>query len=449
MTPAPPPEFRVPDGKILTEDAAALQFARLYKGKLAYCHDQGAWFEFDGSIWREQRTRLAFHFARELSRQMSEWAPSPAQFQKSAFVNGVEKFSQNDPIFSRTSDTWNIDPWLLGTPTGTVDLRTGRHRPSIAGDHITRSVAVPPAEWAECPIWLDFLKDSTGGDDELIRFLQQMAGYALTADTREDALFFIYGPGGNGKSVFLSALNGILGDYAITAAMSTFEASKGGQVPADLAMLRGSRLVTASETEEGKPWAEARIKAMTGGDPITARFMRQNFFTFRPQFKIVVVGNHKPVLKVVDEAMKRRFNIIPFVIKPEKPDRQLDEKLRKEWPAILRWMIDGCLDWQENGLVRPSLVTAATEEYFEDQDMFSQWCAEHCDVDKPARHMLEMSSVLFRSWAAFAKASGEEPGSIKSFAQTLQREGFRKKQTNQGAFYEGIRIRGSATSGDD
>jgi putative DNA primase/helicase len=159
-----------------------------------------------------------------------------------------------------------------------------------------------------------------------------------------------------------------LADYAQTAAMDTFTASKGDRHPTDLAMLRGARLVTASETEEGRAWAESRIKQMTGGDPVTARFMRQDFFTYQPQFKLMIVGNHKPVLQNVDDAARRRFNLVPFTRKPERPDRELEGKLKAEWPGILRWMIDGCLDWLQNGLVRPAAVQAATAAYFDEQD---------------------------------------------------------------------------------
>ena len=146
-------------------------------------------------------------------------------------------------------------------------------------------------------------------------------------------------------------------------------------------MLRGARMVTASETEEGRSWAESRIKQMTGGDPITARFMQKDFFTFQPAFKLTIIGNHKPLLRNVDEAARRRFNLVPFNRMPANVDRQLPEKLREEWPGILRWMIEGCLDWQENGLVRPDSVIRATESYFEDQDLLSQWLAEECDAE--------------------------------------------------------------------
>ena len=249
-----------------------------------------------------------------------------------------------------------------------------------------------------------------------MRFLQQIAGYCLTGDTREHALFFIYGPGGNGKSVFLNTLNGILADYAETAVMDAFAASAHDKHSTDIAMLRGARLVSVSETEEGRAWAETRVKQLTGGDKVTARFMRQDNFTFTPRFKLVIVGNHKPVLTNVDDAAKRRFNIIPFTRKPPRPDQQLEEKLKAEWPGILRWMIEGCLDWQANGLVRPAIVAEATAEYFDDQDTFGQWLDECCLKE---RNAFEVQAKLYASWKAFAERQGDRPGSSKAFSANL------------------------------
>ena len=157
-------------------------------------------------------------------------------------------------------------------------------------------------------------------------------------------------------------------------------------------MLRGARLVTASETEDGRAWAESRIKQMTGGDRISARFMRQDFFEFTPQFKLTIIGNHKPVLRNVDEAARRRFLIVPFEHKPETPDRELEQKLMAEAPGILQWMIEGCLDWQAHGLVRPASVLAATEEYFSDQDLFEHWLEEECHCDAGNNNVSDTSS---------------------------------------------------------
>ena len=244
------------------------------------------------------------------------------------------------------------------------------------------------------------------------------------------------GGGGNGKSVFQNTIAGILNDYAATAAMDTFTASNSDRHPTDLAMLRGARMVTASETEVGRSWAEARIKQMTGGDPITAHFMRRDNFTYQPQFKLLLIGNHQPSLRNVDDAVQRRFNIVPFIHKPVAPDRDLEAKLRAEWPGILRWMIEGCLMWQKSGLVRPQVVLDATEEYFAEQDSVRQWIEDKCDTGKGT--LSDTSANLFRSWSAWANANGEKPGSNKWFSSILEKQGFKKQRGNKGRRFMGI-----------
>lgn len=363
---------------------------------------------------------------------------------KVRFAAGVETFAKADPVFARTADFWDIDPFLLGTPDGTIDLLTGELRPSRPTDNITKATGVTPAKWADCPVWLEFLREATAGDDELTRFLQQIAGYALTGSVEEHALFFVYGPGGNGKGVFLNAIQSIMGDYATVAAMETFQAGRGNSHPADLAMLRGARLATASETDEGGAWAEARIKQMTGGDPVSARFMRQNFFTYQPQFTLIIVGNHKPALRSIDDAMRRRFNIIPFTNTPSAPDPDLPDKLRKEYPAILRWMIDGCLDWKKHRLCRPVVVEEATEQYFEDQNTMAQWLDQYCDVDHSNWHLSEKSGSLFSSWTHFAKANGVDAGTSKTFKPAMEKMDFKFKKDAAGRWFHGIRLKSRA-----
>ena len=368
---------------LVTEDSAAMRFASLHRNKLRYCHSTGSWFVWEGTSWRLNTTGKAFQWARELARTLAEEHKDSVRYvtSKTSFAGEVERYARSDEAFAVTMDAWDQDPFLLGTPQGTVDLRTGALRPSRPDEGITKLTAVGPAASSVCPRWLAFLEEATGGDAEMIHLLQQWCGYSLTGDTREQSLMFVHGPGGNGKSVFLNVLTGILNDYAATAAMDTLTASKWDKHTTDLAMLRGARLVTASETEEGRAWAEARLKQMTGGDAISARFMRQDFFTYKPNFKLTIVGNHKPALKNVDEAMRRRLRIVPFVHKPVQPDRQLEEKLKEEWPCILRWMIDGARDWQTKGLVNPKSVADATDAYFSEQDTFGHWLEEECLLD--------------------------------------------------------------------
>ena len=425
----------------VSEDAIALAFARRYRDRLRFDHSAGRWYEWAGSRWQRNETKLAFHFARELARDASNGAKS---FCKASVANGVEAFARADPALAVTADEWDRDPWLLGTPGGTVDLRTGQMREARQGELITKQTGTAP-EHGEPRLWLQFLNEATAGDGELIRFLQQVAGYCLTGLTNEHALFFIYGPGGNGKSVFLNLLNHVLGDYATTASMDTFTASKNDRHPTDLAMLNGARLVSASETEEGRAWAESRIKQVTGGDKISARFMRQDLFEFVPQFKLVIVGNHAPVLHNVDEAARRRFNIVPFTQKPAKPDRELEDKLKAEAGQILSWAIAGCLDWQANGLIRPEIVKAATADYFEDQDLFGQWVEDRCERD-PGKW--ELPTPLYHDWADYARDAGDDPGSQRQMKSRLERAGFRQAKTGGLRVYRGLSLKPNGGAGD-
>jgi putative DNA primase/helicase len=419
----------------VSEDAIALSFTAKYRDIMKFDHTAGRWFRWDGERWQKDGTDCAFHHARVIGRNLGE---GKRQICKASVAGGAERMARADPAHAVEAGQWDADPMLLGTPGGTVDLRTGKLRKPDPADKITRLTSCTPST-ARPAKWLQFLQETTGGDAELMRFLQQWLGYCLTGETREHALLFIYGPGGNGKSVFLNTATRILADYAATAGMDTFTASKFDHHPTDLAMLQGARLVSASETEEGRAWAEARIKQMTGGDPITARFMRRDFFTYTPAFKLMIVGNHAPVLHNVDEAARRRFNIVPFTRKPATPDRQLEQKLKAEDGAILAWMIAGCLDWQADGLVRPDSVTAATDDYFNDQDLFGQWISERCKVGHYGLYSTPMN--LFNDWSNYARSLGDEPGNAQTMSNRLRRNGFRSAKTNGYRVYRGITLR--------
>jgi len=245
---------------------------------------------------------------------------------------------------------------------------------------MTKITAVAPE--GDCPLWRKFLAEITGNDDELQGFLQRFAGYSLTGSILEHALFFFYGTGTNGKGVFLNTLTAVLADYAAVAPMEAFVVTQGERHPTDLAGLRGAGLVTAQETERGRRWAESKVKALTGGDPITARLMRQDFFTYMPTFKLAIAGNHKPSLSGVNAAIRRRLHLIPFTVTIAKPDKKLPEKLRPEWPGILQWVIDGCLQWQREGLNPPNAVREATDAYLAQEDSFRQWVEDCCVVGR-------------------------------------------------------------------
>lgn len=418
----------------VSEDAIALAFTREFGSTMRYDHNAGRWYQWSSTHWRRLEVPAALHYAREIGRRLGSGKKTIC---KASVARGAETFAQADPTHATTSSIWDNDPWLFGTPSGTLNLRTGKMHQPRPSDFITKLSRCNP-DSREPTLWLRFLKDATRGDQQMITYLQRIAGYCLTGLVSEHALFFIYGPGGNGKSVFLNLLVHILGDYATNAPMDTFTSSKFNAHPTELAMLKGARLVTASETEEGRAWAESRIKALTGGDPITARFMRQDFFTYQPQFKLLFAGNHQPTLHGVDAAMRRRFNMLPFIFKPAEPDFALEDKLKEESGRILGWALRGCLDWQHHGLGKAAVVLAATDEYFEEQDLFGTWIEDCCDSGVEA---WDLPSTLFKSWTAYARANGEDPGSMKLFSGRLQKHGCRTRKSAGIRSYRGIRVR--------
>ncbi|MBW4092192.1 MAG: hypothetical protein HIU82_13945 [Proteobacteria bacterium] len=445
----PPPEsqaatrdpFRAPE---FSEVALADRFAELHADRLRFVAAAGTWREWTGQVWRPDATLHAHDLARDVCEQASAECASAVrvarQIASAKTVSAVERLARADRRIAATLDQWDSDPWLLNTPGGVVDLRTGEVHPHDAQRHMTRTTAASLG--GACPRWLAFLARITGEDAELQGFLQRVAGYCLTGTTREHALFFGYGTGANGKSTFVGTLAAILGDYAVTASAATFTASPSEQHPTDLAMLMGARLVSVQETEQGRPWAEARIKAVTGGDPISARFMRQDFFQFVPTFKLVVAGNHKPILHAVDEAMRRRMHLIPFAVEipPEERDTELPDRLRAEWPGILAWAVAGCLAWQGQGLRAPGAVKAATDEYLAGEDALGQWLAECC-ILRPREYAL--SASLFASWDRWCHQAGERAGSLKAFSQALAARRFipRRQGGTGRTGFDGIGLR--------
>jgi len=312
----------------------------------------------------------------------------------------------------------------------TFDLRTAIGRAPNAADYITKQSAcavAPPG--TPHPVWTAFL-ERVQPDPEVRAFLRRLCGYGLTGVTREHRFAFFWGTGANGKSTFIDVITGIMNDYATVADIGTFIASHTERHPTDLAKLHGYRLVVAQETERGRRWDETKIKSLTGGDKLTARFMRCDFFDYTPKFKLIIVGNYKPRLDGVDEAMRRRMLLVPWTVRipPEERDLQLAAKLRKEWPAIQRWMIDGCLEWQQVGLAPPRAVTEATDEYFEDQDSFKQWLDE-CTENRP---VFTEVNKLFVSWKQWCEARGLYFGSSRGLSDALMDRGYERKKGTGG-----------------
>ena len=426
-----------------TEDALALAFTRRYHRDWRYVFAWGRWMMWDGQRWRSEDTLAATDLIRSVCRHAAVRADNPkiaAKLASSGTVGGVERLARADRRHAATTAEWDADPWLLNTPGGVVDLKTGRQRPHDRADRMTKITTATPG--GDCLTWRQFLDEVTGGDKELQAYLQRMAGYALTGSTQEHALFFLYGTGANGKSVFVNTLATILGDYAANAPMDTFMETRTDRHPTDMAGLRGARFVAAIETEQGRRWAESKIKNLTGGDKISARFMRQDFFEFFPQFKLFVAGNHKPAIRNIDEAMKRRLHLIPFTITvpSERRDKNLQQKLLAERDGILAWAVQGCLDWQRHGrLSPPQRVVDATEEYFEAEDALGRWLDERCVREPNAK---SLTAELFNDWKQWAEASGEFVGAQRRFSDLLITRGLDKWRNGMGVRgFQGIGLK--------
>jgi putative DNA primase/helicase len=264
-------------------DALALRFADAHFYRLKFVAAWGRWLSNQGTHWQFDDTMAAFDQVRVTCRRAAAECNKPkvaTTIASAKTVAAVKRLAKADRRIAGTIDQWDADPWLLNTPDGVVDLRTGRMRPHNANDYMTKITAVGPGD--NCPLFLAFLSTITANDPELIAYLRRALGYALSGDTREHALFFGYGTGANGKSILLSTVSGILGAYHRSAPIETFTTNNGDRHPTDLPGLRGARLVSATETEEGRRWAESRIKQLTGGDVASARFMRQDFFEYTP-----------------------------------------------------------------------------------------------------------------------------------------------------------------------
>ena len=387
-------EQNAPDGKgdalyDFSDDGLALDMGRKWQLGARHVALWRSWMFWDGTRWQRDETLLSHTRTREYLRARGDGIVRDTKLGKIKWKNGDEdpekalaaaealakslraknkvsavvELARSNPELVAVAAQWDADPWQLNTPGGIIDLRTGVVMPHTPYAYHTKITAVAPG--GACPPWLKFLDRVTGGNVQLQAYLKHSAGYALTGSTREHVLQFLYGTGANGKGVFLNTIVGIMADYARVATMETFTASTNDRHPTDLAMLRGARLVTAQETEQGRRWAEAKIKSLTGGDPITARFLYQDNFTFVPQFKLQIAGNHRPGLTGVDEAIRRRFHLVPFdqTIPEHERDHELSNKLKAEWPGILAWMLEGCLEWQKIGLSPPEIVRAATDNY--------------------------------------------------------------------------------------
>lgn len=377
-----------------------------------------------GGRWKLDTLGLAFSVVGD---QVQSLTPA-AKWNNAKTYNAILQHIKAAPGMVTDGSEWDADHMLLGTPGGVVDLSSGELREYRLGDRVTKSTAVTPAP-GRPDRWLQFLAEATGKDAEFILALQKFCGYCLTGQTDEQVLTFIHGLAGTGKGTLVRVLFGILGDYAVEAAESVIEKRNTTAHPTELIALKGARLVTVSETGRGREWNDKRVQQFTGDDPITARGMQENFTTFLPTFKLVIVGNYAPKMASVTGAMKRRLRVFPFNCQPAEVDTHLKAKLREEWPQILQWMVEGCLVWQREGLGRFTAEKLATEAFFENEDVVSDWLDELCERVEGA---FTSYRDLLESYNSFRRHAGMFPVEQKLLMDDLSDRGFERSKGGKG-----------------
>jgi putative DNA primase/helicase len=427
-------EFDADDGVVgaVSDDRLAEEFTREYAGKALYCASWGRWLLWDGRRWSIDDKLKAFNMARHICREVLQDMLTSAALterQRAALISrlgsaqtfaAVLKIAASAPVHAVAADELDADPWLLNTPGGILDLRDGSMRPHDPAAKITKITAAAPG--GDCPTFMRTL-ERVLPDSEVRAYVQRFAGYALTGVVRDHVLPLWHGSGGNGKSSIINAIQHVLGDYSITMNPEVLMESRNDRHPTEIAVLRGVRLAVCSEVDSGRQWNEARVKRLTGGDPITARYIARDPFEFEPSHKLIVVANNKPGLKVVDEAIRRRINLVHFCVTiPEaEQDAALLDKLKEEAGGILAWALVGCLDWQEAGLAPPEAVRAATAGYFESEDTIAQWIDECCE--RRGQVTLKAAHASYRAWC---DAEGATPIGRNNFGDQLEAKGFRR-----------------------
>lgn len=456
------PRYIAPGVYALTDLGNAYRLVQRHKERLRYCHEAERWLVWDGKRWspdlQEQAVQLAKDTAcsvyleashvRDSLDLQAEIAKHARASQKGSRIREMLTLARSEPPLPVGINDMDRNLWLLNVENGTVDLRTGELLPHRREDNISKLAPAVYDPHADCPMWLSFLARIMGMDSDpgraerLIGFLQRAVGYSLTGTTGEHCLFFLYGTGRNGKGTFVETIRSCLGEYAQNAEFGTFIEKKSEAVRNDLARLVGSRFVSASEAKQGSRFDEGLIKGLTGEDPITARFLRKEYFEYLPAFKIWLAANHKPIIRGTDEGIWSRIHLIPFTeqIPAAQRDKNLKTKLRKELAGILRWAIEGCLEWQRNGLGAPDEVKQATADYRDEMDILAGFIEDCCILSGTAECA---TNKLHAEYVRWCDANGETAYSMKVMGPLLTARGMQRVRLgkNREKGWRGIGLR--------
>lgn len=408
--------------------------AHLYGDELRYCHTREKWLIWCDSRWcldEDGAAHRAMSAVISARYRACEQIPDPDHRKKAVvWAIGCENNGKIEAgisvaskitAFATVIAAYDNNPLIAACIGATLDLRTVVHRVVRRDDFITMQLGASYNPEATCERWLQFLDEIFNGDNELIGYIQRAVGYCLTGDTREQKLFLLHGGGNNGKSVFLDVLTSLLGDYAGNASFETFDANKRSESTNDLAALRGKRFVTVIETEDGKRLAEARVKSVTGQDPITCRFLYGEFFTYRPGYKIWLAMNHLPAIRGTDKGIWRRIQLIPFNQDfTGREDKILSQTLHSELDGILQWALEGLRQWWQRGLDTPSIVTNATAKYRAESDQTGRWISDAMVQVSSVSVTVALAYNCYKSWC---EANGETAMSQSKLSRVLLEKG--------------------------
>lgn len=421
-----------------SEQALAEAFVIEAEGKLRWSPGMD-WMVNAGAHWERDEHLRRYNSAKQVCKAAASGLDSEklaAKICAASTAHALLSLARSAPGIVTPVAEWDKHPMLLNTPHRVIDLEAGR---AVSRDGLlfTQATRIAP-QAAPTPAWSKFISEVFGGDLEMVEFIQRMAGYALTGSIKEQKLFFLHGSGSNGKSVFLDVLRAIGGTYSHNLPSEALMTSKHEGHPTMFASLHGKRLAISSEIEESAHWAESRIKSLTGDETLTARYMRQDFFTFTVTHKHIIAGNFKPRLKGDDFAMVRRLVLVPFAQRFEgsRRDSNLPHKLRNEYPGILAWAIEGARKWAAGGLAIPAAVSDASRAYMAEQNDLEQWITECCVRDPMAE---TGSAKLYESFKEWKERNGEYPPAMRNFSQRLERM-FDKKPTRAGKMFVGLSL---------
>jgi len=443
---------KLQEGSIQYTDATnAERLLREHKRDIRYFTAWKKWLVWNGTNWKTDEGGALIHekgliTVRNIYKEMLKTCDSRKQMEIEKFGMISENIRRREAMIKTatyiqeiniTADDLDCNPWLLNVRNGTFDVFTGEFLEHRREDMITKLANVEYDPKADCPLWKKFISEIMNYNPELINFLQTAAGWSMSGDISEQTMFILYGSGANGKSTFLNTIMYILGDYATSTLTETFMRKSGDGNTNDVARLRGTRFVAATEIEEGRQLSEPLIKKITGNDQMTARFLYGEFFNFTPTFKIFLATNHKPVIRGTDHGIWRRIKLIPFMtrITEDKQDKHLEFKLREEASGILNWLLAGAAVWKKERLQTPNIITSVTDEYRAEMDVIGNFINERCVQKKGIKINIR---VLYKVYSEWCEENNEHAISERFFTLRLKEIGFCQCRSATERFWVGV-----------